>query len=172
MPTQEELTAYAERLHAWGRNRAFTAKERQAVERARLFGHSACTAKHDHYRAGCCPRCTERWGDLPQNAPAIPYEAFSDHEKANYTEEDWGLVAAVEAEENAYIVSWTPQSCRHEFCAITDENREICERCGRDVTEPDFPVAQIDIARERAADYDRRMAEPAGRPNSEADTAE
>ena len=172
MPTQEELADYAERLHTWARDRIFTARERRAEERARLFGHSACTAKHDHYRVGCCPRCTERWGDLPKNAPGVPFEAFSDHEKANYTEEDWARVAAIEDEQNAYIVAWTPKNCRHEFCAITDDNREICEWCGQDVTEPDFPVEEMEIARERAADYDRRSQEIADRTKGEADTTE
>jgi hypothetical protein len=168
MPTPEELADYAERLHAWARDRIFTARERRAEERARLFGHSACEAKHDHYRAGCCPRCTERWGDLPADAPGVPFEAFSDHEKANYTPEDWARVAQIEDEQNAYVVAWTPATCRHEFCAITDDNREICEWCGDDVTDPDFPIEQIEVARERAADYDRRSQEIAERAKGEA----
>jgi hypothetical protein len=165
MPTQEELTAFAERLHARGRENAASNKLRRAAERERLAGHSACAAKHDHYRAGCCPRCTECWGDLPQDAPAIPFAAFSEHDRANYTEEDWAYVAQLDAEWDEYLTNWTPENCRHEFCAITDDNREICEWCSRDVTEPDFPVAEVEIARARAADYDRRMAERASHPN-------
>jgi hypothetical protein len=167
MPTPEDLTAFAERLHAQGRAAAANNKRRRAAERIRLAGHSTCPVKHDHYRADCCPRCTERWGDLPQDAPSVPFESFSDHERANYTEADWALVAQLDAEWSDYLANWTPENCRHEFCAITDDNREICEWCGRDVTEPDFPVAEVEIARERAADYDRRMAERAGRPDGE-----
>jgi hypothetical protein len=127
-------------------------------ERERLVGHSSCLERHRHYRAGCCPRCTELWGDLPNNAPSIPWEAISDHRRANYSEETWALVARVEADLDEYQANWTSDNCRHEICAITADNREICARCDRDVTEPDFPVEQAEIARSRLADYEARQA--------------
>ena len=172
MSTQEDLAAFAERLHAWGRETAANRELRQSRERERLAGHSVCADKHDHYRAGCCPRCTERWGDLPADAPSVPFESFFDHEQANYGQEDWARVAQIEADWDEYLINWTPENCRHEFCAITDDNREICEWCGRDVTDPDFPVEQVEIARERAADYDRRMATRTERPDGEASATE
>ena len=138
--------------------RTLKRKLRIAAERERLAGHSTCKRRHRHYRANCCPRCTELWAGLPVDAPSIPFGAFSDHSRANYSEKTWAFVESVEADLDEYLANWSPESCRHDLCAITQDNHEICERCGRDVTEPDFPVEQVEIARERLADYDARTA--------------
>jgi hypothetical protein len=127
---------------------------RRVIER--LEGHSTCEENHSHYRAGCCPVCTTKWGDIPKGAPSVPIDAITEHDKANWDQETWAIYDQENVDWAAYLANWTPENCQHEFCYITADNHEICQRCDKDVTEFDAPVAEFEEARRRWVDWEAR----------------
>ena len=121
-----------------------------------LEGHSTCEKNHSHYREGCCPVCTAKWGDIPKGAPSVPWHAIEEHDRANWDLETWAIYDQETADWKTYLANWTPENCRHDFCYITDDNHEICQFCHKDVTEFDAPVEAFEEARRRAADWEAR----------------
>jgi len=119
-----------------------------------VSGHSNCQLKHRHYQTYCCPVCRAKWGDLPRKALTTPWGAFSEHRKANWDLEEWALYDQEIAEARVYEQNWTLENCQHDLCRITDDNREICDRCNKDVTSADAPIEAFETARARLAEIE------------------